>query len=445
MHFNFTVEKNNPSSGKIVLHITDSQNQKLCVATPLRINPEDWDTEKQRPENIYLKVHKLLNQKLDRLRIGISEYLQEVEDKKAVLSAKTIHRRINKARAEDNYPKGSLLYAMHRYIHSRTHLITHATYKRYQVFLRLLERFEGYRGKRYSIEHINAEFVKDFLSFGKAEQYNQSTVTRTLHFVRTILNYLEKRGVRTFIYELEIPKSKPKQNGFATLNDAELEQIGQTEVQQNLHDAKDWLLISCYTGQRISDFMHFSTTQLLTVGQKLCIGFVQQKTQKYVLLPLHPVVVAILNKRNGQFPKRLSATAYNRQIKEVARLAGIRQKVTTGKRRGFRAKEETVPKWQAVTSHTGRRSFASNFYGRIPTALLMEATGHSTEQMFRRYIGHADTARVSALAKYFEQSYNNDISTNKNVPNPPLKDTATGSCSNAGFVNPTNFYLTLSP
>lgn len=168
MHFSFTVEKNYSSSGKINLHITDSQNQKLCVATPLRINPEDWDTEKERPANIYLKTHKKLNTKLDSLRIGISEYLKDVEVRKAVLSSKTIHRRITKALTEDNYPKDSLLYAMHRYIHSRTHLITHATYKRYQVFLRLLERFEGYRARRYSIEQVNAEFVKDFFIFWKS-------------------------------------------------------------------------------------------------------------------------------------------------------------------------------------------------------------------------------------------------------------------------------------
>jgi len=99
MHFSFTVEKNTPSSGKIVLHITDSQNKKLCVATPLRIAPNDWDTEKQRPANIYLKTHKKLNTKLDRLRIGISEYLKDVEERKAVLSVKALQLRITRASA----------------------------------------------------------------------------------------------------------------------------------------------------------------------------------------------------------------------------------------------------------------------------------------------------------------------------------------------------------
>lgn len=56
--------------------------------------------------------------------------------------------------------------------------------------------------------------------------------------------------------------------------------------------------------------------------------------------------------------------------------------------------------WKLLTENhaypllIGRRSFASNFYGKIPTPLLMEATGHSTEQMFQRYISSTNTERT---------------------------------------------------
>ncbi len=54
-----------------------------------------------------------------------------------------------------------------------------------------------------------------------------------------------------------------------------------------------------------------------------------------------------------------------------------------------------------VTSHIGRRSFATNNYGKIPTSLLISATGHSTEQMFLEYIGKTDTQKAMQLADYF--------------------------------------------
>ena len=43
-------------------------------------------------------------------------------------------------------------------------------------------------------------------------------------------------------------------------------------------------------------------------------------------------------------------------------------------------------KWEVVGSHVGRRSFATNFYGKIPTPLITSITGHLTESSFLLYI-----------------------------------------------------------
>ena len=57
-------------------------------------------------------------------------------------------------------------------------------------------------------------------------------------------------------------------------------------------------------------------------------------------------------------------------------------------------------KWEILSSHIGRRSFATNFYSKIPTALLMEATGHTTENVFLKYINPVDENRVISLSNY---------------------------------------------
>ena len=45
------------------------------------------------------------------------------------------------------------------------------------------------------------------------------------------------------------------------------------------------------------------------------------------------------------------------------------------------------PKYELITSHTMRRSFATNYFGKIETPILMEITGHSRESTFLSYIG----------------------------------------------------------
>jgi integrase len=101
----------------------------------------------------------------------------------------------------------------------------------------------------------------------------------------------------------------------------------------------------------------------------------------------------------------LDPCTYNEQIKEVAAIARIDTPVKIRKRIGFRSRELDTEKWQNISSHIGRRSFASNFYGKIPTPLLMQATGHSTEQMFLNYINPVNHARVISLGNYFEKIY----------------------------------------
>jgi len=63
----------------------------------------------------------------------------------------------------------------------------------------------------------------------------------------------------------------------------------------------------------------------------------------------------------------------------------------------------TFPKWELVTSHICRRSFATNYYGEIPTPLLISVTGHSTETQFLEYIGKTSTEQAIQLAEYWTQ------------------------------------------
>lgn len=399
MHFSFSALQ-----GIIILQITDNTNTTHLINTPLRIAPDQWDTVKERPKNIYKKEGKNLNARLDRLRVDLAAYLRKLHYKTKAISQKSLQQLVSRlcGKRSATYDKGSFLYETQRYIQSRTHLITPATYKRYMVFFRLFERFEGHQKKHFMLKDVGALFVKEFLSFGTSEQYSPSTIIRSLHFVCTVLNHLEKRGIRTLAYEFEIPKEPVRQKKFATLNQEELSVIQNTPVPKELERAKHWLLISCYSGQRVSDFMNFNDQMVQNLLDKPCIEFVQKKTQKPILLPLHPVIQNILKSRNGQFPEKLPYGTYNRQIKEVMRLSGIDRLVHLRKRFGFRSKEVIVPLSEAVSTHIGRRSFASNFYGKIPTALLMEATGHSTEQMFQRYVSNTNTSRAQELGNYFE-------------------------------------------
>jgi site-specific recombinase XerD len=391
----------------IHLSLTDTQiNKTFTFRTSLRIHAENWDMEKQRPVNIYLKKFKRLNAKLDVLKKQLAEHIREKRLKKKQIQHRPLSilvKTICAGHSPELYDN-SLLYYMQKYIEAKKELICHSTYKRYKVFFHLLERFEGFLCKRLYLDEINSDFIKDFMIFGREEEYSDNTIYRTIHFVKTILNFAERKGIRTAVRELEIRRDRQDKE-IVTLTEGEILQIKNTEVPEELRATKDWLLISCYTGQRFSDFMSFSKEQLIKINNKACINFTQQKTHKKILLPLHPVVLHAINRNNDDLPPRLDILHYNQGIKKIARLANITKTIKARKRIGHRVKSVFIEKCEILTSHIGRRSFATNFYGKIPTPLLMDATGHSTEQMFLQYINPVDKDRILSLSTYFDKMY----------------------------------------
>src|SRR5690606_19042202 len=98
-----------------------------------------------------------------------------------------------------------------------------------------------------------------------------------------------------------------------------------------------------------------------------------------------------------KFPPKLAenmdscTTLFNRYIKEVCEIAEINDVVTGNllDHETNRYKTGKHPKWKLASSHSCRRSFATNFYAQreYPTPLLMNITGHGTEEMFLNYIG----------------------------------------------------------
>ena len=56
-----------------------------------------------------------------------------------------------------------------------------------------------------------------------------------------------------------------------------------------------------------------------------------------------------------------------------------------------------------VSTHTARRSFATNHYGKLPTPVIMSATGHTTERMLLAYIQKAPKDNARALLEYWQK------------------------------------------
>ena len=161
----------------------------------------------------------------------------------------------------------------------------------------------------------------------------------------------------------------------------------------------------------MSDFLHFDEKNIRKVDGATLLDITQQKTNKYVTIPLLPEVLEILNKYNGRFPAVISEQKFNKYVKEVGEKSGIDEptyggiltKIDSNKNRKVFG---TYPKYELITSHIGRRSFATNLYGKFSTPLIMNVTGHSKESTFLEYIGKTSGDLAIDLAKKYSQINN---------------------------------------
>ncbi len=211
------------------------------------------------------------------------------------------------------------------------------------------------------------------------------------------------------------------------LSFSELEKIKNTTFKnQQLEIARDWLLISCYTAQRISDFMRFSTNDIVLMDGNKFLDINQNKTENPILVFLNDIVLSVMRKYNNNFPPLFNDTSkysneliYNRLIKDVCRKSGITNLVTSQikNKETNRIEVKTLEKYKFVSSHIGRRSYATNYYNSIDVSLLMSATGHKTEKQFLVYVSKPPKQNAKALAMAMRK-----LAENRNTPFKVIKN-----------------------
>ena len=137
----------------------------------------------------------------------------------------------------------------------------------------------------------------------------------------------------------------------------------------------------CFPGLRVSDYLNFNVRTL----QDGYLRIKTKKTEQDIIVPLHPFILALIE--SGNLDAKVSHQKLNDHIKEICQVAGISEQVKTYRKHGDKTVTTSAPKYSLVTTHTARRSFATNAYkAGVPTISIMKITGHSTESSFMKYI-----------------------------------------------------------
>ena len=406
VHFNLRDAKAKEKTS-IVLTIRHYQ-KPLKWSTGLHISPTLWDAKRNRP--------KAGNLPHVREQLNALEVLTEQKMSSAgYLTQSDFSALMNEATGKAEPEKTPFLFAFIR------EYCAENTRKELKLTGRILYNFitganvaiwplidwDKARAKDVKIEAITWDFRKRLIRYCFDQNYSVSYVQGTLKRFGQFINESRANGHHQ--------NAISKERGWANVQGAGVEKAKNVPIALSLEELnrlaaleltgideriRDCFLIGAFTGQRWSDYGFIKPYQ---VKGDLVRFYQQEKTENYceVELDLFAGLVPhslgdLLAKYGNQSPiitegKQINKTAdvkINERVKFFCRRAGITEKMRWSEDSGGKIKEYEIEKWEAMGTHTARRTFATIWYNLgMPVDEICSVTGHKNATQLMEYIG----------------------------------------------------------
>lgn len=276
---------------------------------------------------------------------------------------------------------------------------------------KLICDFEAHEGITIYPNSFDDDMSERFIRFIRSSKklrgkgnYKSGTVQSFINDLKAILVRFDRKGEKIrldALKELSIPKDE---SATVYLSMQEIGRINTLHLHNDSAQVRDIFIVGCLTGLRYSDYSRLSEDNFVNGN----IEITTQKTNTRVVIPVHPIISHIIERNNGYgfLNYKKSQQNFNLRIKYICRKAGITDKVYSERIEGFDRVRRVHKKYELISSHTARRSCATNMYlAGVPIARIMLITGHKTEQSFFSYIriGKEENAEVLKNHPYFQR------------------------------------------
>lgn len=413
--------------------------QRFKFSTGMKWIPKNWNIKKHeglKKENAPDPTE--LNQRLKNIETVVSDIYRKLVNDKVEITSDILRNELNKRTdifpdLKRKAPRASavieqpitLLSFFEDFIKNLKYIykggqpypVTNRTKQRYSTTLRHLKDFAASQPQEPDFDTIDQDFYQDFVDYLRTKtlvrpkksnpnptetiKMADNTVGKHISTLKTILNEASDKGINS--------NTKYRSTKFAVisedidkiyLTETEIDKLYNLDLSKNpsLDRIRDLFVIGCYTCLRFTDFTNIRPENFYKNDTGTFLRINTAKTGKLVIVPLHYKVLQILNKYNYKLPKSISNQKMNDYLKLLAAKAGLDDTISITKFEGGVRTTKTSHKHELITSHTARRSGATNMYlAGIPSISIMKITGHKTEKAFMRYIQMSDEDNANKL------------------------------------------------
>lgn len=384
------------------------KGQRYKLATGESVEVKMWNTERERcltgrkySDGVFV------NDKLDVIEADLKRVVNDFNLRNEIPTLKELKEAYEKLKGNDNSKVYFTDFLKERIELSKQNR-SHLTVRSYTTTLNKLFEYEKRTGKRLKFADIDMDFyfsfkqyfyeqgntrnyfgtmiknIKKFMNDGLIDGIHTSEGHKHPHFiiqaedVDTI--YLDMDELER-IYKLKIDE------GLIKSHYPDIYAQNMSRKIEALKFVRARFLIGAFTLLRVSDYKRLTDVNIKD-------GVIRIKPKKRskgrmnrdVVIPMHPVVKEILES-GFDMTKEISEQKLNKHIKELCKMAGLTQIESVVKTENDKEVERQYEKWELVTSHTARRSAATNMLmSGVEASDIMILGWWSSEKSFWKYI-----------------------------------------------------------
>lgn len=404
------------------------RGNRLVYSTGLSIHPKDWNFDTQRPipqtrrEELFI-----IKRRLDDLATYCMDIFIATEY--GQISPKDFRKELDLKMVGIDTPESKESVADDR-LHFLEFLdleiaemkaakMKRGSWKVFETHAGRLKKFAAdiYGKRGFTYEDVDWNLRLKLIDWLAKQNTQLAYGNKTLKVLRQFLERARRKKLHShtdYLGEGWVVSRKKAEGQLVTLSNDELGILAEMKLAGFLAKVRDICLIGAGTGQRWSDFSRYSQDHFYrTLKGVTILSVISTKTDTPVKVPvnLFPWLLPVLERNDYATPK-MSMQKFNDGLKQLCKLAGFDERLLIVEQyisRKAVVKKSFAPKYELVSSHICRRSFATNLYRMgYSLAQIMPMTGHATESQLRQYIGidgemNAEEIALSIMAKQSRQ------------------------------------------
>ena len=395
----FLKEPKSKGITRIICVLTDGRETQLKVQTDYSVNPKHWGKNQRVHSANSNSVE--LNKQLETFKNNVLNIYLTAKGEGIKINAEYLREQLK--------PKKELLggnvefwQVWGYYLQNKRNNFKERSFKKFKALENHLKRFEVNTKTPLQLKTITTDLLEGLQEyFYKKGKLNTQTTTKYIEIFKMFLNWAVKQKYSDNTSFRDFKPVQQPETLKVVLSNEDVAKIRKAALKGKnyLTNVRDLLILSTLTGLRYSDYSRIKPEHLKQDEEGFKTLLIrQEKTGEFVELPLTLEAETIINKLFKGEVHPVSNQKMNAYVKELCEVAEVNEPFEVHKFQGKLKVTKRQPKYELITSHTGRRTFATNLMQRgVPALTVMKFTGHKDYKSFTKYVNIPKKAEMNII------------------------------------------------